>query len=279
MDATESGSVVSPTSFGESMYRWFEAGDARLVVAVNTPVDPAVEALHDASLLGTLDPVLSEIEHHCDCEYDWTPIAPESGEVALSVTRPDMPALGLRLADAQQQRLLAATSDTGLSVQKLDVSLYLELDQFLLGDSDAARLVPGGLVLMPASFAPVWHARLVDVSDAVGAAVVEVDFDRDAERIRCTGIPSKEPPVRPTGAPDDNDEPREELSPIRCRIYSEAPIELRLDSVSVGDIVETPIAQLQAVRVVVERRHERQAFFAGRLVDLGRGLAVLLDPH
>jgi len=147
--------------------RWFAAGETRL--ALDTPqskAPAAVRLLNDAVLLDEHEPLLQCIASWCNTDFDWLPAAGDD-EHSLAVTLQSN-------AGRDQQAGLVMPEDVLTSLPPFPdaftdlvsvcwhaTQASLLLDRVKLSAEEVALLVPGSLLLLPASYADLWHAEVV----------------------------------------------------------------------------------------------------------------------
>lgn len=248
--------------------RWFVAGEALLAVDVREPADASVSDLQDAALLGLLDPMLSEIERRCGRPFDWVPAAAPGSGLDVSVAANGFPTVGLRLSSEDCARLVDAApepSGTGVCVVKHQTVATVELDRFIVENSDALRLEPGAMILLPASFMQPWAVSLLAEGYESRPVGANVDPTTRALLVSPTGR-------RPLKA---------DVSDLVCQVVLQDTCDVKLDDLCPSQALNATVMEGCEVllRLFGPSTGDTSMIdkdFYGQLAPLGCGYAVLI---
>lgn len=261
--------AIAPKGF---VRRWFTAEDWWLGIDVPlTEFDPEVASLHDAVQLDKHAALLDSLALWWGHAHDWQP-SNDKGTHACCLTLSSIEQEGFAI-------VLDLPADQVTNAPELPESLHqlvrvawhrvparCRLDRHPLSEADAARLGPGALVVVGASFTPEWPVHLVIENESA-------EYDAQIDRVD-VGVAVTSALPRNAGDRDTR----------FCDVYFEPTVEVDLALLESGAVGSRPqrglcsgIA-LMGARATVEIGPEMEPL-VGELVTLGHGFAVKLHDR
>ncbi|MFK8080881.1 MAG: hypothetical protein AB8B97_11405 [Granulosicoccus sp.] len=252
--------------------RWFTADDWWLGIDVpSAEFDPELACLHDAVQLDKHAALLDSLALWWGHSHDWQP-SDDKGSHTCCLTLSSIEHEAFAI-------VLELPADAVSNAPELPESLHqfvrpawhrvparCRLDRHPLSEDDAARLGPGALVVVGASFTPTWPVHLVIDEESC-------EFDAQIDRADL-GVAVTSGLPRPVGDQDAQ----------FCDVYFEPAVEVDLALLESGAVGFRPqrglcsdIA-LNGARATIEFGSE-MAPLAGELVALGDGFAVRLHDR
>lgn len=258
--------AIAPKGFQR---RWFTAEDWWLGIDVPlSEFDPEVATLHDAVQLDKHAALLDSLALWWGHAHDWQPSDDKDSHACCltvsSIEQNDF-AIVLELPAETVSRApeLPESLHQLVRVGWHRVPARCRLDRHALSDADAARLEPGALVVVGASFTSAWPVHLVIDDDSA-------EYDAQIDRVD-GGVAVTSALPRNVGERDRR----------FCDVYFEPTVEVDLALIESGAVGSRPqrglcsnIA-LMGARATVEIGPEMEPL-VGDLVTLGEGFAVKL---
>ncbi len=261
--------AIAPKGFQR---RWFTAEDWWLGIDVPvTEFDAEVASLHDAVQLDKHAALLDSLALWWGHAHDWQP-GDDKGSHACCLTLSSIEQEGFAI-------VLDLPADAVISAPELPESLHeflrvawhrvparCRLDSHPLSEADSARLGPGALVVVGASFTPEWPVHLVIDDEST-------EYDAQIDRVESSVAVTSALP-RYAGDRDTQ----------YCDVYFEPTVEIDLALLESGAVGSRPQRGLCSnivllgARAAVEIGPEKESW-VGELVALGDGFAVKLHER
>ena len=261
--------AIAPKGFQR---RWFTAEDWWLGIDVPlSEFDQEVACLHDAVQLDKHAALLDSLALWWGHSHDWQP-SDDKGSHACCLTLSSIEQEGFAI-------VLDLPADAVNKAPELPESLHpfvrlawhrvparCRLDRQALSAADAARMGPGALVVLGASFTPAWPVHLVLDDESV-------EYDAQIDRVdQSVAVTSS----LPRNAVDRD--------PRFCDVFFEPTVEVDLALLESGAVGSRPqrglcsdIALIGA-KATVEIGPDREPL-VGDVVTLGHGFAVKLHDR